>query len=228
MTKIDARLAQAAVLLDRQFLLTQHLIKTSGRSLGNLKRALDEERQNIRHVLSVYNYVFSLIDHLVRYQKIAHSMPRLSQKSAEFRALNDSLKGLKEVRNQIQHINNDIENQFSGPLLGAIVWASGSQQCVVTFHDLGRKRSSPSIPFDSSKRSFTKEFCYVYDGDLYDLDKAIGGFREFNKYVQRTVKVQVDGKPYLAKDHFMAIGIRIEFPSHDLTDRSRRTPKGAA
>jgi len=212
MSGISVQLAQGVVLLDRQFLLTQHLIQTFGRSLSNLRKALDEKRQNINQVLSVYNYVFSLVDHLVRYQKIANSLPRMNQKSAEYRALNGALSGLRDVRNQIQHINNDIENEFKRPLLGAIFWTSGNIQYAVSFHDLGRERSSPGIVFDTRTRTYAQEFCYVYNEVYYDLGKAIEGFRKFHRFITKTVKVEMDGKPYNAKEHFMAVKMGFTFP----------------
>ncbi len=88
MDNIDKRLVQAVVLLNRQYLLTDHLIDTQRPLLQGFEHAIDEGQQTLNHVLDVYNYVFGLIDHLVRYQKIAMSLPRLNQTSAEHRALN--------------------------------------------------------------------------------------------------------------------------------------------
>lgn len=110
MDRIDAKLAQGVVLLNRQYLLMEHLIETRGRVLREFEHAIEEKRQTLDHVLDVYNYVFALIDHLVRYEKIAFVLPRLNQKTAEYRALGDAMGQIKDIRNQLQHINNDIEN----------------------------------------------------------------------------------------------------------------------
>src|SRR5579884_1538626 len=125
MEKQIQKFIQSVILLDRQYALTEHLIATQSQVLKNFERAAEKNEQALNHVLDVYNYVFALIDHLERYRKIALSIPILNQKCAECRALINSLGGLKDVRDQIQHINNEIENEYTGPLLGSIFWVSG-------------------------------------------------------------------------------------------------------
>lgn|GEM_PF-2905191 len=210
MEKIDSLLLQAAVLLDRQYVLIERLISTQNQALQDFENALLRKEQALNHVLDVYNYVFALTDHLVRYQKIAYSIPKLNQKSKEYRALNESMGDLKEVRNQIQHVNNDIENDYTGPLLGSVCWVSGSRQYVAAFHDLGRERSVPSIVLDTHTGKFIQEFCFVYNDKYYDLNKAIEGIRTFNQYIASIVKIQVGGKDYDNKDHFAAFCLEFQ------------------
>jgi hypothetical protein len=208
--KVDSLLIQSVVLLDRQYLLTQHLIDTQGIALQEFEDAISSGQQNISHVLDVYNYAFALIDHLVRYQKIAFSIPRLSQKTPEYRALNDSMAELKDMRNQHQHINNDIENSYTGPLLGSVSWVSGSKQYTAGFHDIGRERSMPGMILDTRTGTFVREFCYVYNEKYHDLKKAILGMHTFNQYINALVKITIDGKPYDPKDHFVAFCVEFK------------------
>jgi hypothetical protein len=217
MDRIDAKLVQAVVLLDRQYLLMDHLIVTRGHVLREFERAIEEKQQALDHVLDVYNYVFALIDHLVRYEKIAFVLPRLNQKTAEYRALGDAMGGIKDIRNQLQHINSKIENDYSGPLLGTVCWVSGQRQFIASFHDIGRPRSSPGIILDTRTGTYAQEFCYVYNDKYHDLGRAIDGVRTFNKFVNSRVRVKVDGKQYDPKDHFAAICIELRMPPDDLT-----------
>lgn len=217
MDKIDAKLAQAVVLLNRQYLLTDHLIETRSRVLREFEHAIEEKRQALDHVLDVYSYVFALIDHLVRYQKIAFVLPRLNQKSAQYRALGNAMGDMKDIRDQLQHINNDIENDYTGPLLGAVCWVSGQRQFIASFHDIGRLRSSPGIILDTRTGTYAQEFCYVYNGVYHDLCRAIEGVRAFNKFVNSRVHVEVDGKPYDPQDHFAALCIELRISPEDLT-----------
>ena len=210
MNRIDALLIQAVVLLDRQYLLIDHLIETRSHALREFERAIEENQEGLNHVLDVYNYIFALIDHLVRYEKIAFTLPRFNYKAAEYRALGNALGDLKDIRDQFQHINNDIENDYTGPLLGMVCWVSGQQQFIASFHDLGRPRSSPGIILDTKTGIFAQQFCYIYNHKYYDLGRAIEGVRTFNKFVNSQVRVEVDGKQYDPKDHFMAF--RLEFP----------------
>jgi hypothetical protein len=217
MDRIDAKLTQAVVLLNRQYLLTDHLIETRGRVLREFEHAIEEKRQALDHVLDVYNYAFALIDHLVRYEKIAFVLPRLNQRTAEYRALGDAMGDLKDIRNQLQHINNYIENDYTGPLLGAICWISGKRQFIASFHDIGRPRSSPGIILDTRTGAYAQEFCYVCNDKYHDLGRAIAGVRTFNKFVNSQVRVEVDGKQYDPKDHFAALCIELRIPPEDPT-----------
>lgn len=220
MDRIDAKLAQAVVLLNRQYLLTDHLINTRGPVLREFEFALCEKRQGLDHVLDVYNYVFALIDHLVRYEKIAFVLPRLNQKTAEYRMLSDAMGDIKDIRNQIQHINNDIENDYTGPLLGAVCWVSGQRQFIASFNDIGRRRSSPGISLDTRTGAFTQEFCYIYNDKYHDLGRAIEGMRAFNKFVSSQIRVEVDGTQYDPKEHFTALCIEFQIPIKSPTEKS--------
>jgi hypothetical protein len=212
MDKIDARLVQAVVLLGRQYLLTEHLIETTSGMLSAFEQSIEEKQQSLSNVLDVYNCVFALVDHLVRYEKIAFSIPKLNQRSAEYRAFGAAMGSLKEIRNQLQHINNEIENDDSGPLLGAICWISKGDQFLVSFNDMGRERSSPGIVLDTHTGQYLHEFCYVYNDVYHDLGGAIAGMRTFNTFVSSKVQVEIDGKPYDPKDHFTAIKIKFQLP----------------
>jgi hypothetical protein len=215
MDKIDAKLIQGVVLLNRQYLLMDHLIETKSCVLRDFECAIEEKRQALNHVLEVYNYVFALIDHLVRYQKIAFVLPRLNQKSAEYRALNDAMGDIKEIRNQLQHINNNVENEYTGPLLGAVCWISSQRQFIASFNEIGRTRSTPGIILNTQTLTYEQEFCYIYNDAYHDLGKAIEGVSTFNEFVNSRVYVEVNGKPYDPKDHFLALRIDIQIPSVD-------------
>lgn len=212
MDKIDATLAQAVVLLNRQYLLTSHLIETSGHVLLDFEQAIDEQRPSLSYVLDVYNYVFALVDHLIRYEKIAFSLPRLNQKSAEYRALSLAMGTLRDIRNQFQHINNDIENNYTGPLLGAVCWISGQRQLIASFPDIGRSRTFPGIVFDFQTGQYFQSFCYIYNETYYDLGRAIEGMQIFDHFVSSKVRIEVDGKLYETKDHFIALRTEFRHP----------------
>ncbi len=208
--KIDLFLIQAVVLLDRQFVLLDRLVRTS-QAIPDYESAIERKEQALEHVLDIYNYVLALIDHLVRYQKIVFSIPRLSSKSKEHCALNEALGNLKDVRDQLQHINNDIENDYTGPLLGAVSWVSlcGKKNYLAMFNDMGRDRSSPSLVFDTQEGKYVQNFSFIYNGQYYDLGKAIEGVKKFHVYIKSLVQINVDGKPYETENHYAALCIQI-------------------
>ncbi len=220
--KVDSFAAQAIVLLERQYLLLSRLVDTNT-SLRNFEKAVKVKEQALDHVLDVYNYAFALIDHLARYHKIAFSIPRLNHKAPEYRALNASLEEIKNLRDQIQHINNVIENEYTGPLLGAVCWIDSNekhQQYIASFHDLGRQRTSYGIVFDTQKSIHIQEFVLVYNEKYYDLGKAIEAIHVFNQYIKLTVKIEVGGKEYDAKDHFLALTCKIDLPAFQVEEKN--------
>ena len=81
-------------------MLIDRLVATQYTALKNFENSIVESKQSVAEVLDVYNYVFALIDHVVRYQKIAFQIPKLNQKSEAYKAFESDLGSLKEVRNQ--------------------------------------------------------------------------------------------------------------------------------
>jgi len=211
--EVDQLLIQAVVLLQRQRLLAENLVRTGSSTLVEFEDAVSKGKQNIDHVLSVFNYCWALVDQLERYRKIASVVPRLSQKSAEFRAMEASLRPLTNVRNQFQHINNHIRNENSGPLLGAVCWTNENTQFMATLPDLGSARTVPGIPVDTKTGAYTSQFCYVYNDDYFDLGAAIDAMRAFQQYIDQAVQIQVDGKGFVSGEHFIAIRTEFKFQS---------------
>lgn len=207
MEEIDHLMFQATVLLRRQFLLTERLIQTQSSVLKNFEEAIEGRKTSITHVLDVHNYVFALIDHLFRYKIIAHKVPRLNQKNPEFRSLDEAI-DLRDARDQIQHINEDIRNNYDGPLLGNVCWISNKKQYIAVLHDVGRTRGAPGIVFDAYTETYMNQFCYVYNNKYYDLDRAAIGMRHFHKYIISEVKIEIDGKPYADDEHYGAFSIK--------------------
>ena len=208
-TEVDQLLIQAVVLLQRQSLLAEHLIRNGQPTLFEFEQAIAAGRQSIDHVLAVFNYCWALVDQLERYRKIASVVPKLSQKAPEFRAMEASLRPLTNVRNQFQHINNHIRNQNSGPLLGAVCWINGTAQFIASLPDIGSTRSVPGISIDTKTGLFTHQFCYVYNDDFFDLGAAIDGMRSFQQYIDKLVQITVEGVDFIQQKHFIAM--RAEF-----------------
>lgn len=205
MDPIDSKLGQAVVLLDRQYRMIARLVERMGPVLDELEREIGKPTASLELVLDAYNYALTLIDNLARYQKIAFSIPRLNYKDPPHRTLASALGKIKDARDQLQHLNNDIENENTGPLLGAVSWVSSQTEYCVLLHDVGRKRSSPGIAFDTLTDTYTMRFCFTYGDDCYDLGRALEGVRVFNEYALSRVRIEIDGKPYRAEDHYMAL-----------------------
>jgi hypothetical protein len=202
---IDDRLIQTVVLLNRQYEIIQYLSsKREPDVLNHLENAINSGTTTIQSVYPVYEYVYSLIDNLVRYQKIFAVMPKISQKEEAISRYNRALFPLKEPRNQIQHINNDIDNSFFGPLLGSICWNRDLTQYVVSLGDIGRSRSIVGIPLDTQTGIFVAEFCFIYNETYHDLHKAILETAEVHKWLSNEISITIDDAPYDPNSHFHA------------------------
>jgi hypothetical protein len=210
---INQLLIQAAVLLQRQYLLAEHLVGTGSVVLANFEQAVVEGTQSIENVLGVFNYCWALVDQLERYRKIASVVPRLNQKGAEFRALEKVLRPLTTIRNQFQHINNHVRDSNSGPLLGSVCWINGKAQFIASLPDLGPPCSVPGISLDTKTGAFGQQFCYIHNDNFYDLGTALDGIRSFQKYVDCLIQVSIDGTAFIQKDNFIAMRAEFEFVS---------------
>ena len=80
---------------------------------------------------------------------------------------------------------------------------------MAAFNDLGEGKSLPGLVYDTHKDEFTQDFCYVHDGNYYDLSKAIKGYQDYQKYVKNRCLIKVDAKDYDVSDHFVALGMEI-------------------
>lgn len=178
--------------------------------LANFEAAVTNEIVNTYHVAAVLDYSLGLIDHLVRFQKIAASIPKLNQKDAEFRSFAIAMGSLVDARNQIQHINRNAVNNYTGPLLGSVSWATEGVNYVAGFSDVGRERSVPGLIFDIHLKKFTMNFVYVFGDTYHDLDLAIKGMRDFYSFVRQKFLISIGGRPYNPEDHLMALAIKFQ------------------
>jgi hypothetical protein len=209
MNKTEELLLQSTILLKRQGLLTENVVMNGEMTLQNFENAVHKQSQNLDHVLDVLNYAFGLIDNLVRFQKIAGSIPKINQKSAEYRSFTAGMGNLKDVRNNHQHVNNDIVKNFTGPLLGSVSWSSTNRSYTACLHDIGRERTLPGLIFDTQEKKFTSRFCYIFGESYHNLDKAITSMREFTEFINSIVKIEISGLPFSVRDHFMAFCVEI-------------------
>lgn len=93
MVDIDKRLVHAFVLLGRQYLVNEHIVKLrKPRVLSLFEKAVNNKKTSINDVIRVYDLAFSIVDNIVRYQKIASILPRFSQKSEEFKTFDSKCK----------------------------------------------------------------------------------------------------------------------------------------
>jgi hypothetical protein len=207
---IDERLAQAVVLLSRQYEIIDYLFsQKEAEVLKSVEREISSGLPKVQSVYPVYEYVYSLIDNLMRYQKILNVTPKLNQKEQPISNFNLALSPLKEVRNNLQHINDNLKSSLSGPLLGSICWNRGLTQYIVSLSDVGRSRSVPGIVLDTQTGTFVAELCYVYNETYHDLHKAISETAAVHKWLSTVISMSIDNTPYDPNSHFQAI--KLEF-----------------
>lgn len=173
-------MAQVAIALIRQYQLLTNLAQKRDDILGRFEASMPTREDEFQGVFEVYNYVFALLDAVVRYHKMAHTMPAFNKRDPLYRRLDEAVDHFKDARNQIQHLNNDVANDFSGPLMGAVTWPNGVQNYNAVFNDVGRVRQIGLLIFDTAKDQFVNGLCYVYNDKYYDLDAALAAIRTFH------------------------------------------------
>jgi hypothetical protein len=210
---IDERLAQSVVLLNRHHEIIDYLFsKRESEILKSLEHDINSGSQTIQSVYPLYEYIFSLIDNLVRYQKILNVTPTLHQKKTPIAEYNKILSPLKEARNQIQHINDNIKYSFSGPLLGSVCWCRGLTQYIVSLGDIGRQRTVPGTYFDTHTGKFVAELCYIYNETEHDLHKAISETTKIHNWLSHEISFSIDNAPYDLNSQFQAVRLDFDRP----------------
>ena len=207
---VNATLLQALILLNRQHEIIVYLHEERETTvLREFEDAISKGSQTVSCVYPVYEYVFSLIDNLVRYHKILNSVPKVSQKDAIISSYNRLLAPLKEARNKLQHINRHLDNTFSGPLMGSICWNRESHQFIASLSDVAKPNSVAGVTLDTHTGKFVAQFVYIENDIHYDLHEITEATREVHEFVVNRFHVQIDGKPYDPSMHFQAF--RIDF-----------------
>jgi hypothetical protein len=209
---INDRLLQALILLNRQHEIISYLREKREVSvLKEFEDAISTGSQTVSCVYPVYEYVFSLIDNLVRYHKILNSVPRVNQKEVIISSYNQLLKPLKDARNKLQHINAHLDNTFSGPLMGSICWNRESHQFIASLTDAAKTNSVAGVSIDRHTGKFVAQLVYIENEIHYDLHEITAATREVHGFVVNQFDIQIDGKPYDASMNFLALRIDVAF-----------------
>jgi len=209
---VNAKLLQALILLNRQHETIAYLHEERESAvLKAFEDTISKGSLTVSCVYPVYEYVFSLIDNLVRYRKIQNSVPRVSQKYVIISNYIRLLVPLKDARNKLQHINRHLDNTFSGPLMGPICWNRESHQFVASLSDAARANSVAGVAQDTHTGKFVAQFVYIENDIHYDLHEITAATREVHEFVVSRFDVQIDGKPYDPSMHFQAFRIDLEF-----------------
>jgi hypothetical protein len=209
---VNTTLLQALILLNRQYELIAYLHEEREVAvLSQFEYAISKGVQTVSCVYPVYEYVFSLIDNLVRYHKILNSVPRVSQKDAIISSYNRLLKPLKDARNKLQHINNHLDNAFSGPLMGSICWSRESHQFIASLFDIQKTNSVCGIALDTYTGRFVTQFVYIENDIHYDLCQILEATQKVHEVVASQFDIQIDGQIYNPKMFFLAGKLTVNF-----------------
>jgi hypothetical protein len=173
-------MVQVAIALIRQYQLLSNLSQKRGDVLSCFEASMPTQENGFQGVFDIYNYAFALLDAVVRYHKMAHSLPGVSKKEVLYRRLDKAIDHFKGARNQIQHLDNDVVNEFSGPLMGAVTWPNDVTNYSAVLNDVGRERKIGLLAFDTVEGKFVNGFCYVYNDKYYDLDAAVSAINTFH------------------------------------------------
>lgn len=205
MEKHELALINRLVLIERIYLFIANANRDGIKRLRALESAMLAGTQDITQVIDLYNYIFLLIDHICRFRRVALRVPKEISKSQEYKKCMTSLSEFTSTRNTFQHIDEKIDNEWSGPLLGAICWVSDGKHFLISFNDVNRIRSSPTLIFDTHEGTFTRNFVYICNDIYYDIGDAINRIELFIKFFQKTVHFSRDERELNIRDDFLAV-----------------------
>lgn len=193
----------------RYYELIKHLIGTGQeKTFSSLENHLKKREQvPVDLCYEAFLFVFTLVDHIVRYYKICKRMPDIEvdgQKSVGQLKAREELKAhlgaLKEARDKQQHIDERITDDGEGSFLGSISWNNNGDNYTLFWTQTGQLKSTLTIPYDTIGHKHTSRFCYTQNGVIYDLDKAIEILERHHRWLSNTIKPE---KPYSPGQEFV-------------------------
>lgn len=205
MEKHELALINRLVLIERIYLFIANANRDGIVRLRALESAMLSGTQDVQQIADLYNYIFLIIDHICRFQKVALRLPKEVSKSKEYKECMRALSVFYSTRNNFQHIDEKIDNEWSGPLLGAICWVSDGRHFLISFNDVNRVRSSPTLILDAREGIFTRTFAYVCNDTYYDIGDAIERIETFMNFFQKTIHFSRDEREINIRDDYLAV-----------------------
>lgn len=136
-----------------------------------------------------------VIDHLARTLKIGRKLSFLNQKKEPFVSYIKSQADIIDARNKIQHINDEIRTNGSGPMLGSVLWvASNGDHLMMSLRSPAMSETIPGLIIDTRTGKTTMEIAYVFNEKYLDLKSAYNSAISFSEFVKGSIKIE-NGDP---------------------------------
>lgn len=144
-------------------------------------------------IIEIYISALGLIDYFHRYQQIISAMPLIRKDQPEIRKLNKALEPVKECRNYLQHMREDLMkiDPISYPILGAISWIHNGRNYMLFSNQPTQDISSPSIIYDTWTDTYVCKYLIVVGGHEIRVDSVYTETKEFWEWLQKAVQIEL-------------------------------------
>lgn len=157
--------------------------------LIRIKNEIEEQcnsGKNVEYfeVIAAMSAITAVIDALARTLKVSRKLSALNQKGTEFKSYIASQDWVIDARNMVQHINEEVKNSNTGPILGSLIWANGSSHYLLSLSSSFPGEEVPGLVIDTHTGKTLMDLAYVYNDRYLDIPRAFSGAMEFSKYVK--------------------------------------------
>ena len=135
-------------------------------------------------VIAAMSAITGVIDALARTLKVSRKLSSLNQKGVEFKLYIASQDWVIEARNKVQHINDEIRNNNTSPVLGSLIWANGTSHYLLSLSSPFPGEKIPGLVIDTYTGQTLMELAYVYNERYLDIPRAFEGAMEFSNYIK--------------------------------------------
>jgi hypothetical protein len=164
------------------------------------------------HVVSAMSAITAVIDSLARTVKVSRKLSGVSQKGEQFKEYLHSQSWVVEARNNVQHINEQVRKDNSGPILGSVLWCNGPKHYILSLNDHQHIKEIPGLIIDTHTEKALIEIAYVYNERYLDIKAAYEGALEFYKFIKASFILKDEhGNELDSEGGFIGMVMEVQF-----------------
>lgn len=144
-----------------------------------------------KSVVSVMTGASLVIDHLARSLKISRKLACLNQKKPPFSDYIENQSWVIVARNKIQHINDEIKTDGSGPILGSVLWINtDGDHYIVSMKSRIKNETIPGLIIETRTGKTTMNVAYVHNDKYLDLETAYKSAINLSEHVRTSLVIK--------------------------------------
>ncbi len=157
-------------------------------------KAIDAELVNNDPSIVTRTYIsaLGLIDYFHRFHEIVSALPLIRKDQPELQELRRVLEPVKDCRNYLQHMRNDLMKgeSIGYPILGAISWLHEDRSYTLLSNQPTHGISQHGIVYDLFEGKYICKYQLVVGGHEVRIDTVYNEIKSFWAWLEKSVVIQ--------------------------------------